>query len=168
MNTLDTNIFTDVICPLLTGKIIDDILLVSKDFNKVIKADMNHLYSLFWKIEEGRRISGFKYKERYKDEKLEGEQLEWYRTGPLFSKSFYNEGKMEGEQLTWYKDGQLFSKHFYKEGKQEGEQLRWYRNGQLWSKQFYNDGKEEGEQLEWWNNGQLMFKDFYKNGKKEG
>jgi len=48
MNTLDENIFTDSICPYLTGKIIDDILLVNKQYNKVVKADLKHLYNLFW------------------------------------------------------------------------------------------------------------------------
>jgi len=42
MNTLDTDVFTSFVCPYLTGKIIDDILLVNK-----------HLYNLYWKIEEG-------------------------------------------------------------------------------------------------------------------
>ena len=52
MNTLDTNVFTSFVCPCLTGKIIDDILLVNKHYNKVVKADMKHLYNLYWKIEE--------------------------------------------------------------------------------------------------------------------
>jgi len=144
MNTLDENIFTYCICPYLTGKIIDDILLVNKQYNKVVKADLKHLYNLFWEIKEGRRKYGFKYKEIYKDEKLEGEQLEWYE------------------------DGQLASKEFYKDGKQEGKQIRWFENGQLLSKEFYKEGKKEGEQLCWWNNGQLLYTEFYKDGKLEG
>jgi len=121
MNTLDENIFTDCICPYLTGGIIDNMLLVNKQYNKVVKADMKHLYNLFWEIKEGRRKKyGFKYKEIYKDEKLEGEQLEWYEDGQLFSKQFYKDGKKEGEQLCWWKNGQLMSKSFYKEGNMEG------------------------------------------------
>ena len=137
MNTLDENIFTDCICPYLTGGIMDDILLVNKQYNKVVKADMKHLYSLFWEIKEGRRTHGLKYKEIYKDEKLEGEQLKWWENGQLATKKFYKDGKQEGKYLEWYKDGQLCCKSFYKEGKLAGEQLYWYKDGQLYSTEFY-------------------------------
>ena len=144
MNTLDENIFTDYVCPRLTGKIIDDILLVNKQYNKVVKADLKNLYNLFWEIKEGLRSEDFKYKDIYKDGKLEGEQLEWYEDGQLFSKQFYKDGKKEGEQLCWWKNGQLMSKSFYKEGKKEGEQIRWFENGQLSSLESYKEGKQAG------------------------
>jgi len=115
---------------------------VNKQYNKVVKADLKHLYNLFWEIKEG--LHGFiKYKEIYKDAKLEGEQL-WWENGQLFSKLFYKEGKQEGEQESWWENGQLMSKYFYKDGKKEGEQLTWHRNGQLVSKEFYKEGKLEG------------------------
>jgi len=161
MNTLDTNIFTDCVCPHLTGKTIDYILLVNKHYNAVVKADMKHLYSLFWKT-KGRFGIGFKY--IYKDGKSEGEQSDWFKNGQLCSKFFYKEGKREGEQLYWYENGQLWYKYFYKEGKREGEQLEWYNDGQLESKTFYKDGKKEGEQLIWHENGELYSKDFTRTG----
>jgi len=158
MNTLDTNIFTDCMCPHLTGKTVDHIMLVNKHYNAVVKADIKHLYGLFWKI-EGSEIDRFKH--IFKDWKMEGEQLGWYPTGQLWSKSFYKEGKREGEQLDWYSNGQLMSKYFYKEGKLEGEQLEWWNSGQLSYKQFYKEGTWEGEQLFWWKDGQLHSKEFY-------
>jgi len=163
MNTLDTNVFTSFVCPCLTGKIIDDILLVNKHYNKVVKADMKHLYNLYWKIEED---EGYKYKHIYKDGKKEGEQLSYRIDGQLKYKLFYKEGNMEGEQLSWYEKGQLYSKEFYNEGKFEGEQESWHRNGQLATKHFYKDKKLEGEQLSWWDNGKLYSKSFYKEGKQ--
>ena len=93
MNTLDENIFTACICPYLTGKIIDDILLVNKQYNKVVKADMKHLYNLFWKVEYS-EILGHKSKSLFKDGKLEGEQLEWWKNGQLLNKKFCKEGKL--------------------------------------------------------------------------
>ena len=122
MNTLDENIFTDCICPYLTGKIIDDILLVNKKYNKVVKADMKHLYSLFWTIDEKARYS---------------------INGHLWYKKIFKDGYQEGEQLEWWGNGQLCYKHFYKEGKLEGERFDWYINGNLCSKRFYNNGKFE-------------------------
>jgi len=122
MNTLDENIFTDYICPYLTGKIIDDVLLVNKQYNKVVKADMKHLYSLFWTIEEGLsgpEYGGGTYKYIYKDGETEGEQLSWWPNGQLRTKQFYKDRKQEGEQLQWYSDGPLFSKQFYKDGKRK-------------------------------------------------
>jgi len=128
MNTLDENIFTDCICPYLTGKIIDDILLVNKHCNKVVKADMKYLYNLFWKVEYLEML-GHKSKSLLKDGKNEGEKLYWDTVGKLCCKEFYKEGKQEGppgtngvaeskaskvqEQLYWYKDGQLYSTEFY-------------------------------------------------------
>ena len=113
MNNIDANIFSDYICPRLTGKIIDHILLVNKHYNAVVKADMKHLYNLFWKKEEG---------STYKDGKLEGEQL-FLRTG--------------------WKSGQLYSKQFYKDGKKEGEQLTWRENGRIWTKYFTRTGNRK-------------------------
>jgi len=156
MNTLDTNIFTDCVCPHLTGKTIDNILLVNKHYNAVVKDDMKHLYSLFWKTKGGFGFGiGFKY--IYKDGKLEGEQSIWLENGQLSSKDFYKEGKLEGEQLRWWENGQLASKEFCKEGELEGEQLIWYENGQLYSKSFYKDGKLKGEPLKWYESGLLFY-----------
>jgi len=120
-------------------------LLVNKQYNKLVKADLKHLYlyNLFWEIKEGLRTHGFKYKKIYKDGKLEGEQLEWWRgNGKLYTKSFYKDGGLEWEQLRWYRNGQLWSKTVYRDGKLEGEQLSWLNNGQLFSKTFYKDGKK--------------------------
>jgi len=168
MNTLDVNIFTDCICPHLTGKIIDDILLVNKHYNVVVKADMKHLYNLFWTVEKGNiPMSGDngKYEMIYKDGKQEGEELYWYENGQLFSKTFYKEGKQDGDELGWYPEGQLYFKIFYNAGNREGEQLAWYENGQLMYKEFYKEGKQEGEQLQWLENGQLQLKKNYNEGK---
>jgi len=169
MNTLDKNVFTCVICPLLTGKIIDDIMLVNKEYNTILKNDMKHLRGLFWTVEETTDIHFYiKRKRVLKDWKKEGEQLAWYsRVGHLESKLFYKEGKLEGEQLRWYRNGPLLYKSFYKEGKFEGEQESWYRNGQLATKHFYKDKKLEGEQLSWWKNGELSLEEFYKDGNKQ-
>ena len=173
MNTLDTNIFTEHVCPHLTGKTIDDMFLVNKQYHAIVKANTKHFYRLFWVTKERMCSIGYTYIERYKDEKLEREQLSWYPlsrypSGQLSTKEFYKGGEKEGEEICWWDNGQLMSKSFYKEGKQEGEQLIWYRNGQLESKKFYKDGKEEGEELRWYSTGQLFSKKFYKEGKFEG
>jgi len=167
MNTLDENIFTDCICPYLTGKIIDDILLVNKQYNKVVKADKTHLYSLFWTIET-KYFGGRRYKFLCRDGQQEGEQLEWYPNGRLSSKYFYKDGKREGEYLDWYADGKLLYKEFYSNGNLEGDQLCWYPGGyQLCYKSFYRKGKKDGEQLRWHDNGKLQCRCFYKDGKKD-
>ena len=143
MDTLDNNIFTDRVCPLLSGKIIDNILLVNKDYNSILKADMKHLYSLFWSVKEITTGYNEKIKKIYKDGKLEGEQLGWWYNGQLEYKEFYKDGKLDGEQLWWYSNGQLEYKHFYKDGKMDGERLKWFEDGQLEYKEFYKDGKLE-------------------------
>ena len=163
MNTFENNVFTVYVCPHLTGKIIDNILLVNKHYNAVVKADMKHLYSLFWKIKEGSENGRFKY--IFKDGEKEGEQLRSYETGRLWFKNFYKEGKLEGEQLRGYPTGKLSTKSFFKDGKMEGEQLFWYPKGNLQSKTFYKEGNREGEQLEWYEDGKLKSKTVYKDGK---
>jgi len=143
MDTLDANIFSYCICPHLSGKIIDDIFLVNKHYNTVVKADIKHLYNLFW-ISKDRvsSMNNYKYLEVYKDGKLEGEQLVWYsESGQLIYKRFYKEGEKEGPHLAWYEDGRLWYKHFYKNGKMEGEQLVWYEDGELQYKYFYKGGE---------------------------
>jgi len=137
MDTLDVNIFTDCICPYLTGEIIDNVLLVNKNYNAIVKADMKHLYNLFWEIKEGQRKYGLKYKEIYKDGNREGEQLGWYRNGKIYSKEFYKKGKNEGEQIWWFENGKIWYKEFFKNGVQEGEQLIWYADGRLKGKNLY-------------------------------
>jgi uncharacterized protein len=56
----------------------------------------------------------------------------WYENGQLFNLSVFGRmEKMEGEEMRWYKYGQLKSKCFWKDGKEEGEEMRWHENGQL-------------------------------------
>jgi len=121
MDTLDSNIFTDCICPYLTGKIIDNVLLVNKQYNTIVKADMKHLYNLFWYREENILNGGYKYINIYKD----GKQIAWYPTGNILCEEFYKEGKQEGEKFVWFVDGQLKYKDLYKDGKFY-ERITWY------------------------------------------
>jgi len=91
----------------LDREIVDRMLLVNKHYNTAVKAGMNHLFKLFWIIEEVEEegYSKGKFKHIFKDGELEGEQVGWYKNGQLNYKEFYKEGKQEGEQLEWYEDG---------------------------------------------------------------
>jgi hypothetical protein len=43
----------------------------------------------------------------------------------------YKDGKVEGEYLEYYKSGQLYLKNNYKNDKKEGQELWYHENGQL-------------------------------------
>ena len=145
MNNMDKNVFTDITCPHLSGKIIDDIFLVNKHYNKVIKDDKKHLYNLYWEVSCENYDNGqLKSKTVFKDGEMEGERLRWYENGQLSHKQFYKGGKREGEQLEWFDNGQLLYEDFYKDGKREGDQLNFFKDGHLWSDRFFKDGKQEG------------------------
>ena len=115
--TLDDNVFTDCICPFLSGEIVDHILLLNKHYNRIVKADMVHLYNLYWEMDYDEYTNGqLRYKCLFKDGKQEGEQIGWHENGQLAYKLFYKDWKKEGEQLRWFENGQLNYKHFYKDG----------------------------------------------------
>jgi len=155
MNFIDNNIFTEIICPILNGKIIDNILLVNKKFNSLIKKDMKHLYNLFHTTEEGYYNNG-RYKSTFKDNKRISDIM-WFANGQIQCKYLFKEGIIEGEQLQWFSDGKLKNKDFYKNGKKHGEQLSWYSCGQLFYKHFYNKGTISGTQLTFHPNGKRQY-----------
>ena len=94
--------------------------------------------------EEGKIING----------KREGEWLEYWGNGQLYSQRTYKDGKYEGEYFSYYESGQLNINVNYTDGKKDGELLDYYESGQLNWKEKYIKGKIEGESLIYYETGQ--------------
>ena len=79
-----------------------------------------------------------------------------------------NYGKKEGEWVDYWTNGQLYSKGNYKNGKKEGAWVFYWDNGQLMRKGNYKNGKREGAWVEYENYGTLDRErsGTYKNGVK--
>ena len=59
-------------------------------------------------------------------------------------------GVREGEWLEYWDNGQLYSKKNYKGGKYDGEYFSYYESGQLNVNVNYIDGKKDGELLDYY------------------
>ena len=79
---------------------------------------------------------------------------------------FYRNGKLEGKVLVFYKNGNIKQKLLYKNDKPEGKILIYHKNSKLSAKLFYKNGKLEGKVILWHENGIKRAKLFYSNGRK--
>ena len=68
---------------------------------------------------------------QYKNNRVTGRHLVYWRNGLLKAKYFYYDGKMEGTQKKWYADGSPYYVFNYKNGKREGKQQAWRTSGKL-------------------------------------
>jgi len=80
----------------------------------------------------------------------------------------YRDGKLNGEKITYYKDGKVTEKTTYKNGKINGLSVRYNDKGNVISTQKYKNGKLDGE-VEYCDAlGNVIIKGAYKNGTRVG
>jgi antitoxin component YwqK of YwqJK toxin-antitoxin module len=108
--------------------------------------------------------------------KKEGEWLEYWDNGQLYSRKNYKDGKYDGKYSSYYeskKDGELLDyyesgvlnwKETFKKGIIEGQSLIYFETGTLWYNTNFKNGKRHGEYLKYNSNGKLIEKKFYKEG----
>lgn len=105
----------------------------------------------------------------YKDNKLNGEYKKYHKNGELHIVSFYKDNKLDGEYIEYRKDRTLKSYKVYKDDKINGKYIKYWQNGEDVHIIGYSyDNLPEGEYIEYWENGIIQKHCFYKNGKLHG
>ena len=125
----------------------------------------------------------------FKDGKLNGSEMGWYKNGQKAFEGTYKDGKLNGFEVGWYKNGQKAYEGTYKDGKLlvktvwvpeggkcpntkfkngNGTVYNYWDNGQKSYKGKYKEGKQDGLQNSWYENGQKEFEGIYADGKENG
>jgi len=78
----------------------------------------------------------------------EGEHIEYYESGEIFSKIIYLDGKLHGEYIDYYESGEISSKINYIDGNLHGKFISYYESGEILSKSYHINGKSVTE-FEW-------------------
>jgi len=75
----------------------------------------------------------------------DGEHIEYYENGEIYSKYNCIDGKLDGEYIFYYKNGLIYYKSYYINGKLNDEFITYYESGNISYKQNYLDDKKNGE-----------------------
>lgn len=104
----------------------------------------------------------------YKNNKLEGISICWYKNGGKSCEKIYKSGRLEGNVKEWYENGQIKKDKNYKNGKLHGTSTEWYENGQIKIKEQYENGKPVGNVFGWYKNGRKAFEGTYEDDCRTG
>lgn len=100
--------------------------------------------------------------------KRSGKNLQYYRTGDLYSIQRFVEGKPHGIQEYYYPNGQLKTKIVYNKGLIEGELILYYPDGKMKKRQFFKNGQLNGVEEIWHSQGHLLVQAEYKDNLPTG
>ena len=100
----------------------------------------------------------------YKDGKIDGLCIQWYKNGKKELEENYKDGKLDGIGIRWYENGQIMQEINYKDGQEDGKVTQWYENGQKVGEGNAKDGKQDGKQTLWDENGQIEAEATFKDG----
>ncbi|MDP5105796.1 MAG: hypothetical protein NWQ31_06465 [Polaribacter sp.] len=100
--------------------------------------------------------------------KNEGDYRSFYNDGQPYEIKEYKNNRVHGRHLMYWKNGKLKADYFYKEGKMEGNQKKWYKDGKPYSSFNYINGKREGKQNAWRDTGEMHINSEIVNGKTYG
>jgi antitoxin component YwqK of YwqJK toxin-antitoxin module len=101
-----------------------------------------------------------------KHEILNGENVEYYKSGKIFIIHNYSSGKLDGEFIEYFESGNIKRKGFYLNGNLNGELFNYYENGQIKSKENYLNGDIFGEWISYYDNGNISSNTLYYKGEK--
>jgi antitoxin component YwqK of YwqJK toxin-antitoxin module len=120
-------------------------------------------------VETFNEIGEVKLLNRTKNGKLDGDQIEYFRsTGNMFISESFKDGLRDGPTTTYSADGRVVRDEYFKNGKQDGNQERFYRSGEIQSQEYYKNGEPDGIQRYYYENGQLKYEINIIDGKAEG
>tara|TARA_Y100000589_G_scaffold317298_1_gene343082 strand:+ start:10460 stop:13810 length:3351 start_codon:yes stop_codon:yes gene_type:complete len=113
---------------------------------------------------------GFKhYVATQKDDKIEGELIEYYDSGEKRNTKNFVDNVRQGESITYYRNGQVYDKVNYVDGKMEGDYISYYRNGKIYKQGKYKKGTAIGEWKTFYIDGTLnTVENFDEKGKLNG
>ena len=94
------------------------------------------IYSMYENYHDGAQ------QRNYKDGKLDGLWVFWYKNGQKEMEQNYKDGKKDGLWVWWYENGQKEMEGNYKDSKQDRLWVYWHKNGQKREAINFKDGKE--------------------------
>ncbi len=97
-----------------------------------------------------------------KEDKIEGEYLQYYNTGELMTKKNFVNGKEDGKAVTYYETGELKEVQFYLNGKVNGNDTVFYKSGKKRYTSQYSDNLKNGVFQRWSESDSLEFETIYK------
>ncbi len=105
----------------------------------------------------------------YSNGKKNGQLIEYYGNGNIFSISYFVDGKQEGNHIV-YIDGRVYKNCNYKNNELHGEFLEYHMESDaLYEHCFYNNGEYHGIYKEYHRNGTIkQIIDSYDNGVLSG
>ncbi len=104
---------------------------------------------------------------QYKDNKLEGERILFYKNGKPESVEIYQNGVFEGPYKMYYPNGQLGQEGMYINGAMSGDWKFYHDTGVLKEVVFFKDNNENGPFKEYHKNGKISIEGTYENGNYE-
>ena len=126
--------------------------LVQRKYFK--SGSLDSIYKSYFKVGE----KNLEFYIPYKNDKIEGEALEYYENGDLYEKSFYVSGKINGVKTRYHANKKISSEINYLEGELSGSYKSYHTNGKPnevgqslegfydgpW-KMYYSDGTLQSE-----------------------
>ena len=137
-----------------------------------------------WDDSEGETAVSF-----FKDGKLDGSEMGWYKNGQKAYEGTYKDGKENGPSWGWYKNGKKAYEKMYKDGNLlvttvwmpeggkcpntnfkngNGTVYHYWDSGQKSYRGKFKEGKQDGVQTSWHENGQKAYEGTYADGKENG
>jgi antitoxin component YwqK of YwqJK toxin-antitoxin module len=105
---------------------------------------------------------------RDKENRNQGEVLNYYENGKLWGKAIYKNGEKNGLDKNYYENGVLKDSVIIKDGNRIGIGKYYYKNGKLSATGDFVNGKLSGEWKKYHENGELKEIGNYSQNKKEG
>ncbi|PWT70734.1 MAG: hypothetical protein C5B59_20235 [Bacteroidetes bacterium] len=102
------------------------------------------------------------------DGKRDGFWTYYYHDGALKASENYKNGKLDGEAIKYYKNGLQSSHQFFVQDQNEGNYTSYYQNGAPYMSVNYKNGKAEGEKKEFYNNGSISRISHFAGSRLEG
>lgn len=100
--------------------------------------------------------------------KRHGAYSSFHADGTLFETKQYKQNRITGRQMIYWKNGNLKSNYWYHDGKMEGTQKKWFEDGSPYCIFNYKNGKREGKQQAWRASGKLHINNEIINGRTYG
>lgn len=104
----------------------------------------------------------------FKDGKLNGKQVTFFKNGSINEERYYEHGNKTGQHKGWWESGKLRFIYNFKDDVFYGNVKVWNENGMLFNDYNYVNGKEEGLQRAWFPNGEVQANYVVKNNRKYG
>ena len=105
--------------------------------------------------------------EKYQNGEIQ-EKKEWHPNGNEWKKYKYKDGKLNGKCIEYYKNGEKSSIQYWLSGKKDSDWIYYYDNGKVKETFMYDMDIIHGKREKYFYSGQIHMRRNYKNGVMEG